>query len=63
MESDGGVLQHVVGLLLAVDVGVTPEHFAGEVAQAFAGAIEQLAAGGLIAAAQAVEAGLDLHRE
>src|SRR5262249_4733373 len=62
VQADGGVLQHVVGLLPAVDVGVTPEHLAGELAQALAGAAEQLAARRLVAAADAVEAGLDVQR-
>src|SRR5262249_18706517 len=61
VQADDGVLQHVVGLLPAADVGVALEDLAGEVAQALAGAAEEVAARRLVAAAEAVEAGLDLH--
>src|SRR5262249_51761979 len=57
-----GVLEDVVGLLPAVDLRVALDHLAREAAQPFAGTVEQLAAGGLFAAAQAVEVGLDLQR-
>src|SRR5262249_46589017 len=62
LQADDGVLEDVVGLLPAVDLRIALEHLAREAAQAFAGIVEQLAAGGLIAAAQAVEIGLDLQR-